>query len=292
MKRLLHVWGLVLAVGLLAGLARLGAQTHSERGATGVAVLLNGRVAGVAVTDGGAGYLVAPPVGFSGGGGSGAGAYAQLTNGSVIQIVVTNGGTGYASAPAVTIGLPPRSLGMAITMAPLLRVEGEPGTVTLIQWASTVGNTNQWNTITSVVLGAEAFVWSDTDGTQAGRRFYRAVDQSTIPVVTTGMALVPAGDFTMGDSLDGGSSALPLHTVTVSAFYMDKCEVTKAVWDGVYDWAIANGYSFEYGARGKGANHPAQNMTWYDAVKWCNARSQREGKTPAYYTDVGDDGGL
>jgi formylglycine-generating enzyme required for sulfatase activity len=25
-------------------------------------------------------------------------------------------------------------------------------------------------------------------------------------------------------------------------------------------------------------------MTWYDAVKWCNARSQKEGRTPAYYT--------
>ena len=28
-------------------------------------------------------------------------------------------------------------------------------------------------------------------------------------------------------------------------------------------------------------------MTWYDAVKWCNARSEKEGKTPAYYTDAG-----
>jgi formylglycine-generating enzyme required for sulfatase activity len=28
-------------------------------------------------------------------------------------------------------------------------------------------------------------------------------------------------------------------------------------------------------------------MTWYDAVKWCNARSEKENKTPAYYTDAG-----
>jgi formylglycine-generating enzyme required for sulfatase activity len=28
-------------------------------------------------------------------------------------------------------------------------------------------------------------------------------------------------------------------------------------------------------------------MTWYDAVKWCNARSEKEGRTPAYYTDAG-----
>ena len=27
-------------------------------------------------------------------------------------------------------------------------------------------------------------------------------------------------------------------------------------------------------------------MTWYDMVKWCNARSQQEGLTPVYYTDT------
>jgi formylglycine-generating enzyme len=28
-------------------------------------------------------------------------------------------------------------------------------------------------------------------------------------------------------------------------------------------------------------------MTWYDAVKWCNARSEKAGLTPAYYTSAG-----
>ena len=32
-----------------------------------------------------------------------------------------------------------------------------------------------------------------------------------------------------------------------------------------------------------GANHPVQTVTWYDCVKWCNARSEKEGKTPVYY---------
>ena len=39
--------------------------------------------------------------------------------------------------------------------------------------------------------------------------------------------------------------------------------------------------------RGKAANHPAHSMTWYDCVKWCNARSEKEGRGPAYYTDAG-----
>ena len=107
------------------------------------------------------------------------------------------------------------------------------------------------------------------------------------PHTPTGMAFIPAGSFTMGNTFGVGVVELPLHTVYVSAFYMDRYEVTKALWDDVYSWVITHGYSFEYGALGKANNHPAHSMTWYDAVKWCNARSEKEGKTPAYYTDAG-----
>jgi formylglycine-generating enzyme required for sulfatase activity len=108
-------------------------------------------------------------------------------------------------------------------------------------------------------------------------------DDATAP---SGMALIPAGSFTMGDSVDGDSSALPLHTVYVSAFYMDKYDVTLALWQQVYNWAITHGYSFDYAGSGKAANHPVQTIDWYDCVKWCNARSEREGRTPAYYTSA------
>jgi len=106
----------------------------------------------------------------------------------------------------------------------------------------------------------------------------------------SGMALIPAGSFTMGNCMntnEGSSSELPLHTVNVSAFYMDRYEVSKALWDDVYNWAITNGYSFDNSGSGKAANHPVQTITWYDAVKWCNARSEKENKIPAYYTDAG-----
>jgi formylglycine-generating enzyme required for sulfatase activity len=106
------------------------------------------------------------------------------------------------------------------------------------------------------------------------------------PNPPSGMALIPAGSFTMGDSLDGDTTALPLHTVFVSAFYMDKYDVTKSLWDGVYQWATNHGYRFDQAGSGKAANHPVRSIGWYDAVKWCNARSENEGKTPAYYTSA------
>jgi len=102
------------------------------------------------------------------------------------------------------------------------------------------------------------------------------------------MVLISAGNFEMGDTFsEGDSDNLPVHTVYLSAFYMDRTEVTKAHWDEVYQWAIGHGYSFDNAGLGKAASHPVQEINWYDAVKWCNARSEREGRPWAYYTDSG-----
>lgn len=105
----------------------------------------------------------------------------------------------------------------------------------------------------------------------------------------TGMVLIPAGTFTMGDNLDGTPAALPLHTVSVSAFYMDRFETTKTLWDQVYQWATNHGYNFAFGATpgAKGTNHPIHSVDWYNRVKWCNARSEMEGLSPCYFTTPG-----
>lgn len=100
-----------------------------------------------------------------------------------------------------------------------------------------------------------------------------------------GMALIPAGPFMMGDNLDGETRSMPVHQVTVSAFCMDKYLVTKALWKEVYDWAIGHGYKFDNAGDGKAPDHPIAYVSWYDCVKWCNARSEKEGQVPAYYTD-------
>jgi formylglycine-generating enzyme required for sulfatase activity len=105
--------------------------------------------------------------------------------------------------------------------------------------------------------------------------------------VTVGdMVLIPAGSFVMGATTNVGhetiSDAVPQHTVTVSAFYMDKYEVTSNLWAQVYTWATNKGYSFGTGWRGKAANHPVRSVDWYDAIAWCNARSQRDGFSPCY----------
>ncbi len=107
-----------------------------------------------------------------------------------------------------------------------------------------------------------------------------------LPATNTpdGFAFIPAGAFAMGDAFgEGLSGETPAHSVTVSAFYAEQREVTRAQWNAVYRWATNNGYGFRYGS-GKGDDHPVYGVSWYDCAKWCNARSEREGLRPCYYT--------
>lgn len=119
---------------------------------------------------------------------------------------------------------------------------------------------------------------------------YRAFDLSS----DGRMAFIPPGQFQMGDALsdsidDGGMiNETPVHDVYVSAFYMDRYEVSYAFWEEVRVWGLTNGYLFFHNGFGKASNHPVVSIAWLDCIKWCNARSEKAGLTPSYYyTDVG-----
>lgn len=111
-------------------------------------------------------------------------------------------------------------------------------------------------------------------------------DDGTAPPAPTGMVYIPAVPFQMGDTFLEQVEAMPVHGVYVSPFFMDKFDVTREQWLDVYTWAIGNGYSFDNGGTYFGNIHPVQTVNWWDAVKWCNARSEKEGLTPCYYTSA------
>lgn len=121
-------------------------------------------------------------------------------------------------------------------------------------------------------------------------------------------ALIPEGSYSRGDHQDvsGMESSRPVHDVYVSAFYMAETPTTYGEWEEVYDWAVSNGYTFDnVGQRGsdhfksgltdtaQNNRHPVVEINWYDAVKWCNAKTEMENAqtgsslTPVYY--VNDD---
>jgi formylglycine-generating enzyme required for sulfatase activity len=87
-------------------------------------------------------------------------------------------------------------------------------------------------------------------------------------------------------------------------FKIAKYETTYELWYEVRQWATAaargaNGYVFgNAGCEGhdgtsgaastSGAKlEPVTTINWRDAVIWCNAYSEMEGKEPVYYTDTG-----
>ncbi len=105
------------------------------------------------------------------------------------------------------------------------------------------------------------------------------------------MVFIPGSSFLMGDASGTIPYALPVRNITVGDFYIESHETPYDLWKTVYDWAVVNGYSFEpqagrNGALGIGTHMPVTNVTWYDVIKWLNARSEKEGLTPVYYTDT------
>ncbi len=108
------------------------------------------------------------------------------------------------------------------------------------------------------------------------------------------MSYIPAGSYLMGVDTHLPDER-PAHSVFISALYCDQHEISLSFWKEVASWARANGYAFDSRVRTakKGPSyspapmeHPMNMVTWYDVVKWCNARTEKEGRTPAYYKDT------
>jgi len=96
--------------------------------------------------------------------------------------------------------------------------------------------------------------------------------QQSIP---DGFVRINGGTFTMGSPSSelGRRSDEVQHQVTVSSFYIGKYEVTQKEYQEVMG---TNPSKF------MGDNLPVENVSWYDAVEYCNQRSKKEGLIPAY----------
>ena len=88
------------------------------------------------------------------------------------------------------------------------------------------------------------------------------------------MIKVNGGSFFMGDTFGGGcSDERPTHQVTLSPFWIGKYEVTQREWREV----MGNNPSHF-----QGDDRPVEQVSWYDAIDYCNKRSIKEGLTPCY----------
>lgn len=93
-----------------------------------------------------------------------------------------------------------------------------------------------------------------------------------------GMVQVAAGRLPASSKLGAQS---------VDSFFIGKTTIIWSEWQTVRTWAATNGYDIGSVGTGNGPNHPVTHVSWFQALKWCNARSEKEGMIPVY--EIGAD---
>jgi formylglycine-generating enzyme required for sulfatase activity len=101
------------------------------------------------------------------------------------------------------------------------------------------------------------------------------------------MAAIPGGTFIMGsppEELGHRDNESPQHQVTVQPFFMGKYQVTQAQWRFVAQLAQVNRELEQDPSNFKGDNRPVEQVSWYDAVEFCDrlsSHTKRQYRLPS-----------
>ncbi len=96
------------------------------------------------------------------------------------------------------------------------------------------------------------------------------------------MVEIPGGTFTMGsrkEERDSSDSERPQHEVTLTPFYIGKYAVTQAQWRVVAGWPKVNQDLAADPSHFNGNDRPVEQVSWEDAVEFCERLSKKTGKT-------------
>ena len=118
--------------------------------------------------------------------------------------------------------------------------------------------------------------WTVPEAQPAAAFTPEPVSQYTAPAETDdGFVLIPAGSFLMGspETENWRIEDETQHEVSLSAFYIDPCETKQADYERLMG---VNPSEFT------GADLPVESISWLDAVRYANARSEAAGLQPAY----------
>ena len=91
---------------------------------------------------------------------------------------------------------------------------------------------------------------------------------------------VDGGSFVMGSEKETALEK-PSHKVTVTGFYMSETEITQGVFRKVMG---------KNPSRNAGDSLPVENVTWKDAMEFCNKLSEMEGLEKCYWYKVDEKG--
>ena len=110
---------------------------------------------------------------------------------------------------------------------------------------------------------------------QAQNQYYEESIAEGVPPLR--MMRIPAGSFLMGspeDELARFDREGPLHQVSLPKFFMAKYCVTQAQWQAVAAMPPVNRTLKPDPARFKGDRLPVEQVSWYDAVEFCDRLSR------------------
>ncbi|MCL2186097.1 MAG: formylglycine-generating enzyme family protein [Treponema sp.] len=98
---------------------------------------------------------------------------------------------------------------------------------------------------------------------------------SSLNAISSNFVHIKGGTFMMGSPANepDRNENETQHQVTVSSFYMCNFTVTQKEYQEI----VGNNPS-----NFKGDNLPVEQVSWFDAIEYCNKLSQKEGLTPAY----------
>jgi formylglycine-generating enzyme required for sulfatase activity len=99
--------------------------------------------------------------------------------------------------------------------------------------------------------------------------------------ITLEMVAIPSGKFLMGSpktELGRHESESPQHEVTVSPFLMGKYPITQAQWRSVAALPQIKRELKADPSHFKGHNLPVEQISWYEAVEFCDRISKQTGK--------------
>ena len=103
----------------------------------------------------------------------------------------------------------------------------------------------------------------------------------TVSGVSFDMVYVEGGSFDMGATTEQGGDAWddekPVHRVTLSDYYIGKCEVTQELWEAVMG---SNPSWF------KGAQNPVEFVSWEDCQRFIRRLNRLTGRTFRLPTDA------
>jgi formylglycine-generating enzyme required for sulfatase activity len=95
------------------------------------------------------------------------------------------------------------------------------------------------------------------------------------------MARIPSGKFMMGspdDEIDRYSDESPQHRVMVPEFFMGKYPITQAQWRAIAQQPLVDRELNPDPSSFKGDQLPVENVSWYEAVEFCQRLSKWTGQ--------------